>query len=1181
MSFESTQLETPQNAALSSFLIRIIRRIISSAIILLMIAFLTFSGLYLADQGHRGQPVEFLSALKTILGHLIAFLFDHPSTYVWHKEVIPALTLVLDLFRCSVGLLGVSLAIATLFGMLGGIQAALSRRNVSSPWMVIVSILGVSTPSFLLAMLLWVINLAASRVGAFHFTALPPHGFGWDRHLILPALVLAARPFAQIMQVTYINMSEILDQDFIRSVKAKGASQRYLIIFHALRNILIPVFTTLTTSLRFSLSSLPVVESFFLWPGIGLAILQAISLDMPTLVTDLTISLGLMFLMLNILLDIVYPIIDPRLRSAQQAHEAESSPTFSDRVNRVIESFQAYVSDLLVFCTRFKPQVTRKNDDRSGLSLLRPGKIQDDAHLPQNERRRIFKAAITNAPLVLGTLIVIGLVGLVIWGSGLSAINPYTTRNVMMIEGKVYSPPFPPSTIFPWGSDSLGRDIQSLVFAGARQTLVLAFLAVIARLAVGIILGMIAGWWQGSWLDRLIQGLIAVWAAFPVTIFTAIVILGLGIQRGIGIFVVALCLTGWSEITQYIRGQVIAQKPSLYIEAARSVGAHSPWILFKHILPQMIPGILVLAMLEMGGILMLLAELGFLEIFLGGGFRVEMVDGKISAFSDVPEWGALLSNIRSLWRSYPWVAWSPGLAFFISILGFNLLGEGLRRFLAESRINLSRLINRYSVLALGLLVFGVYTLVQTSAPVEFYRPQAKLFDSARAINDIAVLSSPEMMGRESGTQGQRMSAAYIAQRMDEIGLLPAGSSETFIQELSNTSYHLTAVPSFEILDDFDRPVEALVYRQDYVEGSLVPIPGYAQGSGTVLGLAVGNGPAETKRASKDLNIRNNVVILREEDLQYLPRLITAGMLVISDDPTFVNRRYLSPFSDNPVFPVLMITPQLADRLLNTAGSSLTALDEMRNKVQANQLATTRSGVKVSIWFPFDGIDLSETCQNVIGHIPGSGAQMGERMGAGLDNQVILLSAYYDGLGVGPDGTLYPGANDNASGVAALLEVARVLKTGPYQPKKTVLFVAWCGGERQDGLSLVNIMNAKTGFSRLEMEAVLELSGLAQGSGHGIAIGSGTSYRLVQLIEKAAGRINLSVTTRGRDVHIDIPRQSGFGGRKALTAFLSWDGSDYLAHTPEDRIEYIDIAKMQKSGELASLVTTILSRETDY
>ena len=219
--------------------------------------------------------------------------------------------------------------------------------------------------------------------------------------------------------------------------------------------------------------------------------------------------------------------------------------------------------------------------------------------------------------------------------------------------------------------------------------------------------------------------------------------------------------------------------------------------------------------------------------------------------------------------------------------------------------------------------------------------------------------------------------------------------------------------------------------------------------------------------------------------------------------------------------------------------------------------------------------LDEEYINVIGVIPGQGHFMG------MEEQVIIVSAYYDGLGVDPIGRLYPGANDNASGVAMMLELARLLKESSYQPDKTVLFVAWAGGERQEGLSVVNVLNARPGASQLTVETVIELSGVGYGTGRTMAIGDDSSFRLVKLFQAAAARYNLATTTRGRNPHYGLPLPTAFGGRDATTLSLSWDGSDHLAHTPADSIALIDPAKLYDIGRATFLTLLVLSREMEY
>jgi hypothetical protein len=607
----------------------------------------------------------------------------------------------------------------------------------------------------------------------------------------------------------------------------------------------------------------------------------------------------------------------------------------------------------------------------------------------------------------------------------------------------------------------------------------------------------------------------------------------------------------------------------------------------RHVLPNLLPSLLVLAVLEMGGVLMLLAELGFLNIFLGGGFKVELIGDVIAHFSDVPEWGALLANIRAWWRSYPWMAWYPGVAFFLAIVAFNVCGEGLRRLLMESRINISRLFNKYTAVAMGVAVLGLVWTLRVTAPLGVYRAQAKQFDAGRALEDIQVLTSPEFQGRETGTPGADLAAEYIAGRMKEIGLFPAGESDTYIQTVPSPRFHLTETPRLEILDDQRNVATALAYRQDFVEYAS-PFHTYGQGEGPVVGLVIGPDPGATGSdpyGIGSLDLDDKVILVREAEIERINTTNVAGILVVSDDPRARQRKYLfvrEHWRARPV-PVMFITSEVAERLLSTAGSGLAQLEEMAAGLQPGEVALTGTGATVRLETVVTmSEDLtSEKYYHVIGFIPGTGAAMGAGRGMGLDNQVIMVSAYYDGLGVGPDGTLYPGANDNGSGVAAMLEMARVLKEGPYPPRRTVVFVAWPGGERSESLSVSNVMNAKLGFRSLTTEAVIELSGVGAGDGKAIALGQGSSFRLVQLFQKAAGRLGVSTTTRGRGPHYGMPAEAGFGERSALTAYVSWDGSDRTAHTPEDTVEAIDPNKLEQVGQTTLLALTVLSREVEY
>jgi peptide/nickel transport system permease protein len=1169
------------NSALQPFseIRQIFRRISNIAITLLGIAYLTVFGLTLAERGREHLPANPLDAGWQSLVGIFNYFLRHPETYFWQREDWPAFELVSLTLSRSAGLLLVALLIALVIGVALGGAAALSKRKFSSTLVMLVAVLGISTPSFFLGMFFWVVNIQMHRW--FDIQVLPSAGFGWDWHMVMPTLVLAMRPLAQIAQVTYVSLVEVFKQDYIRTANAKGLPKYLVQNRHAMRNILIPTLTTLGASLRFSLASLPVVELFFDWPGVGQMLLEAIRLGNDALVVDLILSLGIFFLIVNLVIEVTFPLMDARLRKEAEAEDRAEKETFLRWALRVVSGVINWFRESLPISRRPQeklpalPQV--ENVD---------GKIGED---PASMRRRwVLRSLSSNFPLLLGGLLLIAILMLVVFGGGMTSASPYEIHGVMMIDGEIGAPPYEPSDTFPWGTDHIGRDMQALVLNGAKRTMALAFFGMLARLLLGTVLGALAGWQRGGWLDRFVSGAVGVWAAFPVTIFAMIMIQALGIQQGLWVFIVAISIVGWGEVAQFVRSQVVSIKPQPFIESAHSVGARSNQIMLRHVFPNLVNSLIVLAVLEMGGILMLLAELGYLNIFLGGGYRLVIGEGGqmqpvIAAYSDVPEWAALIANIRTYWRSYPWMAWSPGLAFFLSIMAFNLLGDGLRRFFEDTQANLSRMFNRYTAVAAGLAITGFIWFVQTATPLGIYKPESMTFDETRVMQDIEALSSPEFQGRETGTSGAELAAQFIAQRMEELDLHRIDDEEGYIQSMPSPRAHLVEMPLLQVLDESEKVVTDLVYRQDYAE-----ILGQAylgEGGGQVVGLALGEYkelPGDDPYGIGKLELWNNAVIIRKADLGKFPSGVVNGILVVAESPQDLERKDLFPadqrfWTEGRGKPVMMISQELGEELLRSAGSSLDDLERIEAGLGEGEVGLTERGVGVHMNVTPTGTEdiLSELYYNVIGYIPGTGASLG------LDAQVIIVSAYYDGLGVGPDGTLYPGANDNASGVAMMLELARLFKETPYQSDKTILFVAWAGGERSEGLSVTNVMNARLGFNQLTVEAVVELSGVGAGSGDALALGDDSTYRLVNLFQEAAKRLDVPTTTRGRDPHYGRYVRPGFGDRNAMTVALSWDGSDEFAHTPHDTIERIDPAKLSDTGRVTYLALLVMARETEY
>lgn len=181
---------------------------------------------------------------------------------------------LLDAYPKSMVLVGLAVIAATVTGVLAGVAAAATASRRLRGAILSVTVLAISTPSFLLAILL--ILLSATMASRYGIRLWPSFGFGFDDHLILPVIVLAARPFAQIASFTYVAVDETLSSDYVRTARSKGLGEGVILLRHALGNAAVPILGAIATALSIALSTLPVVEVFFSWPGLGFALLQSI-----------------------------------------------------------------------------------------------------------------------------------------------------------------------------------------------------------------------------------------------------------------------------------------------------------------------------------------------------------------------------------------------------------------------------------------------------------------------------------------------------------------------------------------------------------------------------------------------------------------------------------------------------------------------------------------------------------------------------------------------------------------------------------------------------------------------------------------------------------------------------------------------------------------------------------------
>jgi peptide/nickel transport system permease protein len=221
----------------------------------------------IAQQAWEGTSDYFTSLATGSLG-------EATSTSILGGERRAMGQLLVDAYTKSMVLVLLAVGLAAGGGILVGVLAAASRRARVRAALLTFTTLAVSVPSFLLAILL---ILGGAELNARYGIRLwPTFGYGLDDHLIVPVLVLAARPFAQIANFAYVATEDVLRLDYIRTARAKGLVESVILARHALGNAAVPIIGAVATGLSIALSTLPVVEVFFSWPGLGFALLQAI-----------------------------------------------------------------------------------------------------------------------------------------------------------------------------------------------------------------------------------------------------------------------------------------------------------------------------------------------------------------------------------------------------------------------------------------------------------------------------------------------------------------------------------------------------------------------------------------------------------------------------------------------------------------------------------------------------------------------------------------------------------------------------------------------------------------------------------------------------------------------------------------------------------------------------------------
>jgi len=579
------------------------------------------------------------------------------------------------------------------------------------------TMIGMSMPAFWFAALM--VLFFSFRLGW-----LPAAGFNHGfRSIILPSICGAMMLLAMGTRQTRSSMLEILRADFLRTARAKGVPEKTVIRKHALGNALIPIVTTIGASIAFAVSGSAIIEMVFAWPGLGRLLVDSISARDVTTSTSLTVIFTVMYVLILLLVDIAYAFIDPRIKAqyisksgkkkkarksngsagtigstpvsvfagsvetAADADDAEIIAVAEQHENGFAEQEEPVLAcEAAGVIVRQETEADRPADDAyaaAGSAAYGRTEAYSDSASNQPLSETSFSAAGVvppaedsgelllrkykkNSPLAEtfrhllrnpGAAVGLGIIFLVIVAFIISFFISFES----MSQANVAYRHSPPSLRFPFGTDNLGRCSFTRTLYATRFSLPIGIGATLVGAVVGVFLGAIAAYKDGTPIEEVIMRFSDSLASVPGLLLGMVLITAMG--RSLPTLMLAIGVNSIPGFIRITRASVLSLKGNEFVEAAKAIGIPEIRILFTQLLPNGLAPIIITFTGAMGGSILVSAGLSFL------GFGIPL---------PYPEWGALIAAGRNYIHTSPWLSTIPGIVIMVTVMGFNLLGDGLR-----------------------------------------------------------------------------------------------------------------------------------------------------------------------------------------------------------------------------------------------------------------------------------------------------------------------------------------------------------------------------------------------------------------------------------------------------------------------------------------------------------------------
>ena len=566
------------------------------------------------------------------------------------------------------------------------------------------SMIGMSMPVFWIGVLLLI--WFSMQIQLF-----PAGGFrhGW-RSLVLPAICSGLTLTAIATRQTRSSMLEVLKSDYLRTARAKGVPERVVIRKHALGNAWIPIVTALGTSLSTQLAGAVVVESVFTWPGIGRLAAEAVAARDVTTTTGVVVMTTILYVLVHLVVDVAYAFIDPRIkaqyisggkkkkRSAaassgleqimgvseqelgspaaeplavganveevpemlpQESFAAATANAQAERAVSASQASEAVPTKSFITRENFEVAYEIAEDEDNNEPASSVDSSEDDSNIlytskykKRSQLGEIFYNLTKNKGAIVG-LVIIALLFLTFFASLFISWDAVTVSNV----GNRLSPP---TWQHPFGTDGMGRDAFMRVIYGTRYSLAISFGAAAIAMFFGIGLGSFAGYFGGL-ADELIMRFSDILASIPGILLGMVIVTVLG--QSLPNLIIAVGVAAIPIYIRITRAAILTVRNQEFIEAAKAIGLSNIRIIFTQVLPNSLAPLIVTFSANLGMNVIVAASISFL------GFGVPV---------PAPEWGSLIAMNRDFGHVAQYLLTFPGLFIMVTVLAFNLLGDGLR-----------------------------------------------------------------------------------------------------------------------------------------------------------------------------------------------------------------------------------------------------------------------------------------------------------------------------------------------------------------------------------------------------------------------------------------------------------------------------------------------------------------------